>query len=238
MSEHNKRYNSPTEKWGIPTKQSFWAPTSSSGPHSADRSVPLVVVLRDILEYTETSKEAEKVLAERKVEVDGKVRTDKNRPIGLMDVISLPALSENFRLLFDQKGKVRLQPIEKSQSGWKLARVQDKKSLKGGETQYNLHDGSNIRDEDSNKYDTKDVLKLQLPSRKVIDSYEFEEGKMALVTGGEHIGELGTIEEYEVIKGSKPNFVHFESGITTIEKYAFVIGEDMPIIEIPEVGII
>ncbi len=238
MTNHNKRYDSPTDKWGIPTKESFWSPKPSAGPHPAERSVPLVVVLRDILEYTETSKEAERVLAERKVEVDGKVRTDKNRPVGLMDVISLPELSEYFRVLFDQQGKVRILPIETSQAEWKLTRVQDKQTLKGGVTQFNLHDGSNIRDEDANKYDTKDVLKLQLPSRKVLDSYDFEEGKMALVTGGKHIGELGTIEEYEIVKGSKPNFVHFESGITTVEKYAFVVGEDTPVIEIPEVGII
>ncbi len=238
MSQHNKRYNAPTEKWGIPTKESFWAPSPAPGPHSADTSIPLIVVLRDILRYTETSKEAEHILAERKVEVDGKVTTDKNRPVGLMDVISIPDISENYRVLFDQKGKFRLLSIDESQAGWKPVRIQDKTTLKGGITQYNLHDGTNIRTEDGSKYKTKDVLKLQLPSRKILDSLEFGEGQMALVTGGDHIGELGTIKEYEVIRGSQPNFVHFESGITTVEDYAFVVGKDKPIIEIPEVGII
>ncbi|MEF8832136.1 MAG: 30S ribosomal protein S4e [Candidatus Thermoplasmatota archaeon] len=238
MSQHNKRYDAPTDKWGIPTKESFWAPSPTSGPHSDDRSIPLIVVLRDILEYTETSKEGEHVLAERKVEVDGKVTTDKNRPVGLMDVVSIPDISENYRVLFDQKGKFRLIPIDKNQAGWKLVRIEDKTTLKGGITQYNLHDGTNIKIEDGSKYNTKDVLKLQLPSRKVLDSLEFGEGQMAIVTGGDHIGELGTIEEYEVIRGSQSNFVHFESKITTVEKYAFLVGEDKPIIEIPEVGII
>lgn len=238
MSQHNKRYNAPTEKWGIPTKESYWAPSPTSGPHSADRSIPLIVVLRDILEYTETSKEAEHVLAERKVEVDGKVTTDKNRPVGLMDVVSIPDISENYRVLFDQKGKFRLIPIDKNQAEWKLVRIEDKTTLKGGITQYNLHDGTNIRIEDGSKYNTKDVLKLQLPSRKILDSLEFGEGQMAIVTGGDHIGELDTIKEYEVIRGSQSNFVHFESDMTTVEKYAFLVGEDKPIIEIPEVGII
>ncbi len=238
MSQHNKRYNVPTEKWGIPTKESFWAPSPTPGPHSADTSIPLIVVLRDILKYAETSKEAEHILAERKVKVDGKVTTDKNRPVGLMDVISIPDISENYRVLFDQKGKFRFLPIDKSQAEWKLVRIQDKTTLKGGITQYNLHDGTNIRIEDGSKYNTKDVLKIQLPSRKILDNFEFGEGQMALVTGGEHIGELGTIKEYEVIRGSQPNFVHFESDITTVEEYAFVVGKDKPVIEIPEVGII
>jgi len=238
MSQHNKRYNAPTEKWGIPTKVSFWAPSPTPGPHSDDTSIPLIVILRDILRYTETSKEAEHILAERKVKVDGKIATDKNRPVGLMDVISIPELSENYRVLFDQKGKFRLLPVDESQAEWKLVRIQDKTTLKGGITQFNLHDGTNIRNEDGSKYNTKDVLKIQLPSRKILDNFEFGEGKMALVTGGEHIGELGTIKEYEMIRGPQPNFVHFDSGITTVEKYAFVVGEDKPIIEIPEVGII
>ncbi len=238
MSQHNKRYRAPTEKWGIPTKESFWAPSPSPGPHSSDTSIPLIVVLRDILRFTETSKEAEHILAERKVKVDGKVTTDKNRPVGLMDVVSIPEISENYRVLFDQKGKFRLLPIDKSQAEWKLVKISDKTTLKGGITQYNLHDGTNIRLEDGNKYNTKDVLKLQLPSRKILESFEFGKGKMAIVTGGEHIGELGTIKEYEVVKGPQPNFIHFESGITTIEEYAFIIGKDQPIIEIPEVGIV
>jgi len=238
MSRHNKRYNAPTEKWGIPTKESFWAPSPTPGPHSDDTSIPLIVVLRDILKYTQTSKEAEHILAERKVKVDGRVTTDKNRPVGLMDVISIPDISENYRVLFDQKGKFRLLPIDKSQAEWKLVKIQDKTTLKGGITQYNLHDGTNIRIEDGTKYNTKDVLKIQLPSRKILDSFEFAEGQMTIVTGGNHIGELDTIKEYEVIKGPQPNFVHFESGITTVEEYAFVVGKDKPIIEIPEVGII
>ena len=61
---------------------------------------------------------------------------------------------------------------------------------------------------------------------------------MAMITGGKHIGEIGTIEEYEIVKGPQPNLVHFESGKSTVEKYVFMIGEDKPVIKIPEVGII
>ncbi len=238
MSKHSKRYGSPTKMWGIPTKEYHWAPKSSAGPHPADRSVPLIVVIRDILDYTNTSREAKRILAERKVEVDGKVVTDRNRPIGLMDVVSIPELMENYRVLFDQKGKIRLKAIDESETGWKLVRIVDKTTLKSGITQYNLHDGRNIQREDEDGYDTKDVLKLEIPSQKVLESYEFKEGMMALITGGKHIGEIGKIKECETIRGSQQNFVHFESGITTIEDYVFVIGKDTPVIEIPEVGIV
>ncbi len=238
MSKHSKRYNAPTEKWGIPTKEYHWAPKSKPGPHPADRSVPLIVVIRDILEYTNTSREAKRVLAERKVHIDGKVATERNRPVGLMDVVSIPELMEYYRVLFDQRGRIRLEPIDEKDADWKLARIESKTTLKGEITQYNLHDGRNIQLDDGSEYKTKDVLKLELPSQKVLDSYEFKEGMMALITGGKHIGEIGKVKECEKIRGPQPNFVHFNSGITTIEKYVFVIGRETPVIDIPEVGIV
>jgi len=237
MSKHSKRYNAPTKKWGIPTKESFWAPKTKPGPHPADGSVPLKVVLRDILEYSNTSREAKRILAERKVKVDGKIVSDHTRSVGLMDVISIKDLDENFRLLFDQRGRIRLIPIGDDQAAWKLVKITKKTVLKGGDVQYNLHDGRNLRSGED-KYDTRDVLRIEIPSQNVMDSYEFKEGMIALVTGGKHIGEIGKIEECEIIKGSQPNFVHFESGISTVEEYAFIIGKDTPVIEIPEVGII
>lgn len=238
MSKHSKRYSAPTKKWGIPTKEAFWAPKSRAGSHPSESSVPLMVVLRNILDYSNTAREAKRVLAERNVKVDGKVVTDDNRSIGLMDVVSITGLEEDYRVLFDQRGRIRLLPIEEDQAEWKLVKIMDKTALKGGVTQYNLHDGRNFRSEDDNEYKPKDVLKVEIPSQKIVKAYEFKDGMMALITGGEHIGEIGTIEECEIIRGTQPNFVHFESGMSTIEKYTFIIGEETPVIEIPEVGIV
>lgn len=238
MKRHNKRYGAPTEKWGIPTKDGFWAPSSSSGSHPRDRSVPLVVVLRDLLEYTNSSREARIIIGERKVLIDGKPETEHKAPVGLMDILSLKDVDEHYRVLFDQRGKIKLLPVEEDEQHWKLCKIIDKTTLKNGNTQYNLHDGRNFEDEDGGKYNTKDVLKISIPEQKVMDHYSFKEGSMAMITGGKHIGEIGTIEEYEVVKGPQPNLIHFESGKSTVEKYVFMVGEDKPVIKIPEVGII
>ncbi len=238
MTRHNNRYQIPSEKWGIPTKDHYWAPKSNPGPYPEDRSVPLLVVVRDILEYAESAREAKILLGERKVKVDGTVATDGKQPLGLMNVVSIPSLKEHYRVLFDQKGQIRLGPIEEDQSGWKLCKIVDKVSLKGGKTQYNLHDGRNIVLDDANKFRTKNVLKIQLPSQKVLDVIQFRKGYMALITGGKHIGEIGKIEKYEIMKGPQDNLVHFDSGVSTVEDYVFPIGEDTPEIKIPEVGIV
>lgn len=238
MTRHNNRYQIQADKWGISTKDQYWAPKQDPGPYPEDRSVPLLVVVRDILEYAESAREAKMLLGERKVKVDGRVTTNEKRPLGLMNVVSIPSLKENYRVLYDQKGQIRLSSIEESQSEWKLCKIVDKVSLKGGKTQYNLHDGRNIVLDDANKFRTKNVLKIQMPSQKVLDMIQFRKGNMALITGGKHIGEIGNIEKYEIMKGPQDNLVHFDSGISTIEDYVFPIGEDTPEIKIPEVGIV
>ncbi|MFW6071905.1 MAG: 30S ribosomal protein S4e [Thermoplasmatota archaeon] len=238
MKRHNKRYGAPTKKWGMPIKEGFWAPRISSGAHPKDRSVPLVVILRDVLKYTNSAREARIIIGERKVHVDGEPETDHKAPVGLMDIVSLVDLDEHYRVLFDQKGKIKLLPVEEDEQHWKLCKIIGKTTLKNGVTQYNLHDGRNFQDQDSGKYSTKDVLKISIPEQKVMVHYEFTEGSMAMITGGRHIGEIGTIKEYEVVKGPQPNLVHFESDKSTVEEYVFIVGTDKPVIKIPEVGII
>ncbi len=238
MKRHQKSYEAPTERWGIPTKERAWTAKAIPGPHSKDKGVPLLVLIRDILGYAERGREAERAIGERKVKVDGKVVTQPNLPVGLMDVLSISGVDESYRVLFDQHGSVHLGPIEEGDENWKLCRIDDKKEIKGGTIQYNLHDGRNINLDEPNAHKTKDVLKIDLPSQNIMDSYPFQEDMLALVIGGKHIGELGKIQEYEVVKGSQSNMVHFEEGMSTVEENVFVVGKEKPEIKIPEVGII
>jgi small subunit ribosomal protein S4e len=60
---------------------------------------------------------------QRHVLVDGKVRTDKTYPAGFMDVISIPKTNENYRLLYDTKGRFRLHPIRDEDAKFKLCKV-------------------------------------------------------------------------------------------------------------------
>lgn len=47
-------------------------------------SVPLIVILRNRLKYALTRREVQAVCMQKKIQVDGKVRTDMNFPAGLM----------------------------------------------------------------------------------------------------------------------------------------------------------
>jgi len=88
-----------------------WAPRPSAGPHKLRECLPLSLVLRNRLRYALTRREVLQIVMRRSVQIDGNVRTDINYPAGFQDVISLPKTSEQFRLLYDVKGRFVLHRI-------------------------------------------------------------------------------------------------------------------------------
>lgn len=61
-----------------------FAPRPSSGPHKLRESLPLIIMLRNRLKYAITRSEVEKIVKQRVIKVDGKVRTDMTFPAGFM----------------------------------------------------------------------------------------------------------------------------------------------------------
>lgn len=61
-----------------------FAPRPSTGPHKLRESLPLVIFLRNRLKYALTNCEVTKIVKQRLIKVDGKVRTDPNYPSGFM----------------------------------------------------------------------------------------------------------------------------------------------------------
>ena len=238
MSKHLKRLAAP-RAMPIPRKIAKFTLKPSPGPHPVDRSLPLGIIVRDILKLCDTGKEAKKIIKSGEILVDGRVRKDTKFPCGLMDVISIPKLKKSYRVLFNQRGKLTLVPIDEKDVGWKLCRVENKTTVKGGKTQLNLHDGRNILI-DNDGYKTGDVIKLSLKDNKITDHYPMEKGILALITGGKHIGEIATIEEITITRSPKPNLVSLKGkkGIfSTIKDYVFPVGKEKPAINLPEVRI-
>ena len=89
MGKHQKRISVP-KSWQISKKSRKWITSTRPGPHSKDQSVPLAVVLRDMLGIVDNRAEAKRVLSEGKVLVDGVVRKDVRFPVGIMDIITIP----------------------------------------------------------------------------------------------------------------------------------------------------
>ncbi|MDD6285200.1 30S ribosomal protein S4e [Candidatus Methanosphaera massiliense] len=230
--KHLKRFKAP-KTWPIHTKEEVWTTKTSAGPHAITESIPLVMVLREILGLAENTREAKIILNNGDVLVDGVPRKDHRFPVGFMDVISIPKINKYYRILQDNKGALVLHEIEEKDSTFKLVTIKNKTTVKGGKTQLNLEDGRNVITEED--YKTGDVLLLNIPDQTVSDSIKFEEGAIGLITGGKHIGETGKIDSINITKSSKSNTVLMETeegSFLTLTKYVFVIGQDKPVISL------
>ncbi len=60
------------------------APRPSPGPHKLRECLPLVVLLRNRLKYALTGDEVKRIVKQRLIKVDGKIRTDTTFPAGFM----------------------------------------------------------------------------------------------------------------------------------------------------------
>src|SRR3989304_4822409 len=85
-------------------------------------------------------------------------------------------------------GRKALFPVDDADAKWKLCRIEDKTTVRGGKIQINLHDGRNLL-VPKNEYRTGTTLKLQLPGQKVLGHYELVPGAPTVITGGKHGGE-------------------------------------------------
>ncbi|MDR2966774.1 MAG: 30S ribosomal protein S4e [Methanobacteriaceae archaeon] len=232
--KHLKRYKAP-KNWPIHPKEAKWTVKPAPGPHAIEKSLSLLIVVRDILKLADNSREAKKIIKTGKIWVDGRARKDYKFPVGFMDVIEIPKTGEVYRVLPDKKGRLITHPIPKENVNFKLCKIRNKTTIKKGKTQLNLHDGRNLIVDDS--FSVGDILHLKVPDQDVNDTLKFEEGAMVLVTGGKHIGEIGNITEININYSSNPNTVVIENNkkdsFITLKDYAFVIGKDEPVISLP-----
>lgn len=236
MSKHMKRLAAP-RVLQIHRKEKKWVMKPSPGAHPLTQSIALGLVLREYLKLTDTYKETKRVIAIGDILVDGVPRKNHKYPCGLMDVISIPKLKRDYRVLFNRKGRLVLVPIEPLDASWKLCLVRNKTIIRGKQTQLNLHDGRNIIVE-KDEYKTGDVLKFSLKEKKILEVIKFEKGAVSLIVGGSHVGQVANIKDIQVIQSSKPNLAYMSGNeeFYTISEYVFPIGSTKPVITLPEVS--
>ena len=235
MSKHLKRLATPRTV-RLHRKERVWTTKPSPGPHTIEQSIALLTIVRDYLHLCDLGKEAKRIISSGEIIVDGAARKNHQYPCGFMDVLSIPKIEKDYRILYDRKGKLTLVPIEKQDASWKLCRIENKTIIRGKKIQLNLHDGRNMLVE-KNEYNTGDVLKLSFADNKILDVYPFSKGTVAMIIGGSHIGQTASIEEVEIIVSSKPNLAKMkaETEFSTIKNHVFPIGKNTPAVPLPEV---
>jgi len=226
--KHMKRVNAPSS-WMLSKLDGVWAPKPSAGPHKQRECLPLGLVLRNRLKYALNYKETKIIMIQRQIKVDGKVKVDQKYPAGFMDVITIDKTKENFRMLYDTKGRFRIHKISPEEASYKLCRVKDiGRSLKN--VPYVVtHDGRTIRypDPEIRAFDT---VRVDIASGKILDYIKFEQGNVCMIKGGNSIGRVGVMTHREKHPGSF-EIVHLRDAaghsFATRLQNVMVIGKDV-----------
>ena len=224
-SSHMKRLTMP-RSWPLPRKSSVWIQKPNPCGHPLDLCMPMGVILRDVLGVAQNRREAKKILHSKLVKVDGAIETDIGRGVGLMDVLTVGDVS--YKCILDTNGKLRYRMIPAKEASTKICRVMGKTTIKGAKTQVHLHDGRNLLFNDNPEYKTGDSLVISLPDQEVKSYHKFQEGSIAYLTGGNHIGELATVRAQDIKRSSKANEVQFDD-FGTISDYVFIISNESDI---------
>jgi len=227
ISNHMKRIAAP-RYLPVARKNEVWIARPIAGPHPAKDSVPLVTLVKEILELGADSAEARKIIREGGILVDNRKVKRSKFPVGLMDVISIPAMSKYYRVVVDEKSRMKLQEISEAQAKYKLCKIKSKVNLKGNKTQLGFHDGRSMVG--GEEYTVGDTVKLEIPSQKVSGVYKLEEKAKCLVTKGKHAGVLATVSKIHertsrraaeaTVKANGGDFI-------TVKKYLFAVGDEL-----------
>jgi small subunit ribosomal protein S4e len=239
-----KRLNTPAFLQ-IKRKHGKFFIKASAGPHPSRFCLTLLHIIRDLLEIVDTHREAKKLIGLGHIKVDGKVVRDKGYPVGLMDVLSIEKMNKFYRILPDSHHGLILHEISKEESSFKLCRINNKTSIKGGNIQLNLHDGRNIliaiddpRSPKEDIYKHMDVLKISVPEQEILKVLNFKENKLAIIISGKNIGQIGkiiTILKRFGPKASTVSIQHNGGHTETLYDYTFIIGEDQSEIDLPQI---
>eukprot|EP00188_Purpureofilum_apyrenoidigerum_P005469 Plantae.Rhodophyta-Purpureofilum_apyrenoidigerum.ctg714.p1 GENE.Plantae.Rhodophyta-Purpureofilum_apyrenoidigerum.ctg714~~Plantae.Rhodophyta-Purpureofilum_apyrenoidigerum.ctg714.p1 ORF type:complete len:263 (-),score=60.72 Plantae.Rhodophyta-Purpureofilum_apyrenoidigerum.ctg714:51-839(-) len=198
--KHMKRLAAPNH-WMLDKLTGVFAPRPTPGPHKIRECLPLVIILRNRLKYALNNAESTKIVKQRLIKVDGKIRTDRNFPVGFMDVIHIERTEEIFRLLYDVKGRFKLHRITAEEAKYKLCKVKRAQLGPNSVPYIATHDGRYIRYPDP-LIKVDDTVMIDIESGKVIDFAKFDLGNLVMVTGGHNIGRVGTMVTREKHPGS------------------------------------
>jgi small subunit ribosomal protein S4e len=231
MTRHQKRLSVPNS-WPVERKEATWTVKAGAGPHG-ESGVPLLILLRDVLGYVDSKKEARYALNQDSVLVNGQPVSDESRPIGMFDILAFTQRGEHYRVFPDEGGRLALTPVSADAAESRLGKVVRKQQVKGGAFQLTLHDGTNVRLDDPDEaadYSTNDSVVVDNDTKEIVAHFAYEEGALVTAVDGQHAGEIGEVAEITVTPGSGANTVRVvrddDTEFETVEGYVVVIDEN------------
>lgn len=177
-----------------------YAPKPSSGPHRMPDCIPLCIVLMKKLKFAATKKELKYALNKKIIRINGKVRTDRHFPLGIMDILSIDSCNEHYRILYNCKRRFVVQKITGEEVNLLLDIVSKKKMENKNDPYLFTRSGLTFRFVDP-AIKIKDTVKIDTRTGQIIGHLPFKTDMNVIVIKGKNIGCVGIIKNIEVHAG-------------------------------------
>ncbi|MBU1129412.1 MAG: hypothetical protein KJ949_02150 [Nanoarchaeota archaeon] len=188
---HLKRQKAP-KNWPTKRKGTTFLVRPNFNP---EKGIPILILLRDILEISKNRKEVKKAIHLQAILLNNKKIVDEKNSACLFDVLTIVPAKKSYRVSLSEKGKFIAEEIKESDSKQKIAKIIDKKILKGKKVQLNLSDGKNFISD--LKCSVNDSVLIDFSKKKIEKCLPFQEKKKAFVFAGKHSGNQGQINKID-----------------------------------------
>ncbi|MEK6757641.1 MAG: S4 domain-containing protein [Nanoarchaeota archaeon] len=155
--------------------------------------LPMLIILRNILGVARTRKEVKQAIQLKKILINNKPATDEKNNVLLFDTLTIIPSKKNYRVILNEKGMFNVEEIKESEINHKIAKIADKKILKGKKIQLNFSDGRNLLSD--MKCKVNDSALINFKNKKVEKCLPLQEKANVLVFEGKHAGKKGTINK-------------------------------------------
>ena len=222
---HLKRHSMPIS-WPLARKEATFVTAPNSGSFKRDYVVPLIVVLRDYLKYVKNKKEANYVVHNSLVYVNGKEVDDVRHACGMFDLIEFPTSQEKFVILFNEFGRMKMVSVDDNNL---YLRVKNKRVVKGGEKQLNFENGYNLKVDDKtfSSVSVTDTVVYDVKEKKVVNTVPLKKGSYVYIFDGKFKGRLGKVSSIEKFNGLARDVAEVEiegESRSTAKEYCFAVG--------------
>jgi small subunit ribosomal protein S4e len=225
MKRHLKRLNAP-KTWKIQRRGITFITKTNPGGMIKSLTMSASSLLKYELNLATNTKEVKSIINSGDLLVNHKKISDYRYPVCFSDVITIPKLNDNYRLIIDTDGILKPVPISKEESKLKVLKIIGKSHVKG-KTQLNLMNGLNVFFE-KHHYKVGDSLLITVPDSIVKEHLALEKGALVLLYKGKHIGKIGTLQEIS----QKSVILKTGSDIyETKREYVIVLGKEKPVIK-------
>ena len=185
---HLKRQKEP-KRWQISRKGTTFVVRPSS---NLRKGIPLLIILRDMMKVAQNRKEVKKAIHEKNILVNLKPVKDERHSVLLFDLITIVPEKKSYRIDLTENGKFTVEEAKDS-TETKVAKVVNKKMLKGKKVQLNLSDGNNFLSDV--RCEVNDSVLIDLKNKKIQKCFPLKEKVNVFVFEGKHAGKRGVINK-------------------------------------------